>query len=68
MTIDPEVISSTTKKARRASRNLPKWMVYSTGGIGVLMCVCLIKTLLPAIGLAFLLAFILSKSTNNRGY
>jgi len=68
MTIDPEVISPSTRKARRASRNLPKWMIYSTGGIGVLMCVCLIKALLPAIGLAFLVAFILSKSTSNRRY
>tara|TARA_B100000965_G_scaffold129522_1_gene107808 strand:- start:122 stop:328 length:207 start_codon:yes stop_codon:yes gene_type:complete len=68
MVIDPEVISPSTRKEIRAGRNLPKWMIYSTGGIGVLMCVCLIKALLPVIGMAFLLAFIWSKSTNNDGY
>tara|TARA_Y100001968_G_C19096362_1_gene590322 strand:+ start:420 stop:626 length:207 start_codon:yes stop_codon:yes gene_type:complete len=68
MAIDPEVISPSTKKGRRGCRNLPRWIIYSTGGIGVLICVGLIKALLPLIGMVFLLALIWSKSTNNLGY
>ena len=68
MAIDPEVISPSTKKGRRAVRNFPKWIIYSTGGIAVLMCVGLIKALLPVIGMAFLLALIWSKSTDDIGY
>ena len=66
MSIDPEVISNSSKKGIRAGRYSLKWVVYSTGGIGVLILVGLIKYLLPAIGMAFLLAFIWSQSTSTR--
>ena len=66
MSIDPEVISNSSKKSIRSVRYSPKWVVYSAGGIGVLVLVGLIKYLLPAIGMAFLLAFIWSQSTSTR--
>ena len=66
MAIDPEVISPSSKKGCKAGRNFPKWEVYSSAGVGVLVLVGLIKTLLPFIGMAFLLAFIWSQSKTNR--
>ena len=68
MAIDPEVISPSSKKGSRAGRHLPKWAIYSVGGVGVLLFVGLIKALLPVIGMAFLLAFIWSQSTTTRRY
>ena len=65
MAIDPEVISPSSKKGSRAGRNFPKWAIYSSTGVGVLILISLIKTLLPLIGMAFLLAFIWSQSTTN---
>ena len=68
MAIDPEVISPSSHKGSRASRYCPQWVIYSTGGVGVLLLVGLIKTFLPLIGMAFLLAFIWSKSTTTRRF
>ena len=68
MAIDPEVISPSSKKGSRAGRYFPKWAIYTTGGVGVLVLVGLIKALLPVIGMAFLLAFIWSQSTTTRRY
>ena len=68
MAIDSEVILPSNEKGRRAGRYFPKWAIYSSAGVGVFVLVGLIKTLLPLIGMAFLLAFILSQSTTNRRY
>ena len=65
MAIDPEVIPPSSNKGSRAGRYVSKWAIYSSAGIGVLVLVGLIKTLLPLIGMAFLLAFIWSQSTTN---
>ena len=68
MAIDPEVIPPSSNKTSRAGRYVPKWAIYSSAGIGVLVLVGLIKTLLPFLGMAFLLAFIWSQSTANQRY
>ena len=68
MAIDPEVIPPSSKKGSKAGRYFPKWSIYSLAGIGVLILVGLIKTLLPLMGMAFLLALIWSQSTTNRSY
>ena len=68
MTIDPKVIPPSSNKGNRAGRFVPKWAIYSSAGIGVLVLVGLIKTLLPLIGMFFLLTFIWSQSTTNRRY
>ena len=68
MAIDPEVIPHSINKGSRAGRYVPKWAIYTSTGIGVLVLVGLIKTLLPLIGMAFLLAFIWSQSTTNKRY
>ena len=66
MAIDPEVILPSSKKETREARFYPKWAIYSAGGLGVMLLVGLIKTLLPVIGMGLLLAFIWSKSTTSR--
>jgi len=68
MAIDPEVIPPSSNKGSKADRYVPKWAIYCSAGIGVLFLVGLIKTLLPLIGMAFLLTFIWSQSTTNRRY
>ena len=68
MGIDPEVLSSSSKKGNRSGRYIPKWAVYCSGGVGVILLVGLIKVLLPVIGMAFLLAFIWSQSITTRRY
>ena len=68
MAIDPEVISPSSKKGSRAGRYIPKWAIYSSAGVGALVLVGLIKTFLPLIGMAFLLALIWSQSTTTRRY
>ena len=68
MAIDPEVIPPSSNKGRGAGRYVPKWAIYSSAGIGVLVLVGLIKTLLPLFRMAFLLAFIWTQSTTNRRY
>ena len=68
MAIDPEVIPPSSNKGNRASRYVPKWAIYSSAGIGVLVLVGLIKTFLPLIGMTFLLAFIWTQSKTNQRY
>ena len=68
MAIDPEVILPSSKKASKAGQYIPKWAIYSAGGLGVFVLVGLIKGLLPVIGMAFLLAFVWSQSTTTRRY
>ncbi len=68
MTIDPEVIAPSSTQGSRVGRFFPKWAIYSSAGMGVLFIVGIIKTFLPLIGMAFLLAFIWSQSTTKRRY
>ena len=68
MAIEPKVISPSSKKVGMAVKYFPKWVIYSAGGLGVLLLVGLVKALLPVIGMAFLVAFILSQSTTTRRY
>ena len=69
MAIDPEVVLPSSKKVSRAGSFLPKLAIYISGGLVVVVLVGLIKTLLPVIGMAFLLAFIWSQSkTTTRRY
>ncbi len=65
MAINPKVILPSIKKGSRAGRYFPRWAIYSSAGVGVLILVGLIKTFLPFIGTFFLLAFIWSQSKYN---
>ena len=65
MAIDTEIIPPSSNKGSRAGRYVPKWVIYSSAGLGVFVLVGLLKILLPLIGMAFLLAFIWSQSKTN---
>ena len=66
MAIDPEVIYSSNKKGSKINRYFPKWAIYSSVGVVIVVLVGLIKTLFPFIGMAFLLSFIWSQSTTQQ--
>ena len=68
MAIDPEVIPSSSKKGSKAGKYFPKWAIYSSAGIGIVILLGLIKILLPLIGMAFLFALIWSQSISYRNY
>ena len=66
MAIDPEVISPSSHKGKRARRFLPRWAIYSAGGLVVLFLIGLAKAMLPMIGMGLLLTYIWSKSSDQR--
>ena len=63
MAIEPEVITSSSYQGKKPVRNRPRWAMYGAGGIGVLLAISLIKSLLPLFGMGLLLAFIWSQAT-----
>ncbi len=58
MAIDPEVIPPHSSKGKKAIKPFPRWLIFGTGGLGVLFVVHLLKNLLPLLGMGLLLAFI----------
>ena len=68
MVIDPDIISSPSKKLSRADRYIPRWAIYSSAGVGVFVFVVLIKAIFPLMGMTLLLVYIWSQSTTNRRY
>ena len=68
MALDTEVIPSSSKKGSQKGKYFPKWALYSSVGVGVVILIGLIKTLLPLIGMSLLLALIWSQSTSSKNY
>tara|TARA_B100000029_G_scaffold486234_1_gene540382 strand:+ start:717 stop:911 length:195 start_codon:yes stop_codon:yes gene_type:complete len=64
MTIDPEVIPSSSSAGDHAIRLIPKWLVYGVIALGVLFLVSLLKMLLPIILMTLLLGFIWKQANN----
>ena len=62
MSIDPEVIPPSSSDGNNAVRFVPKWAIYGILGLGVLLIVGIIKTLLPLILMALILGFIWKQS------
>ncbi len=58
MAIDPEVIPPTSHKAKEGFKRLPRWAIFSIGSLGVFFFISFLQSLLPLIGMVFLLAFI----------
>ncbi len=63
MSIDPEVISSSSSQSKKSVRSYPKWAIYWLGGIGAFIAVNLVKSLIPVLIMAILIAFIWSQAT-----
>jgi len=65
MSIDPEVIPPSSSAGYNASRSVPRWAVYGVIGLGVLIVVGILKTLLPLIVMGLILGLIWKQATTN---
>ena len=63
MPIDPEVIPPSSSSGKNAVRYIPKWIIYATMGLGVLVFIGILKALLPLILMGLVIGFIW-KQTN----
>ena len=58
MSIDPEVIPPSSNAGFNAVRSIPRWLVYGSIGLGVLITVGILKALFPLIVMGLLLSLI----------
>ncbi len=65
MTIDPEVIPSSSSAGNKAIRHIPRWAVFSGIGLGVFLFIGVLKSLLPLILMGLVLSFILNQAKNH---
>jgi hypothetical protein len=65
MSIDPEVIPPSSSAGSNAVRSIPRWAVYGAIGLGVLIVVGILKTLLPLIVMVLILGLIWKQATTN---
>ena len=62
MTIDPEVMPSSSSAGNKAIRHIPRLVIFSGIGLGVLIFVGVLKSLLPLILMGLILGFILNQA------
>ncbi len=65
MSIDPEVIPPSSSAGYNVARSVPRWAVYGVIGLGVLIVVGILKTLLPLIMMGLILGLIWKQATTN---
>jgi len=65
MTIDPEVIPPSSSAGSNAVRSIPRFVVYGVIGLGVLIVVGILKTLLPLIIMGLILGLIWKQAKTN---
>ena len=65
MSIDPEVIPPSSSDGSNAVRSIPRWAIYGAIGLGVLIVVGILKTLLPLIVMGLILGLIWKQATTN---
>ncbi len=65
MSIDPEVIPSSSTAGFNAVRSFPRWAVYGVIGFVVLVIVGILKTLLPLLLMGLVLGFIWKQAKTN---
>ena len=65
MSIDPEVIPPSSSAGYHAARSVSRWAVYGAIGLGVLIVVGILKTLLPLIVMGLILGLIWKQATTN---
>tara|TARA_Y100001968_G_scaffold102812_1_gene92821 strand:- start:328 stop:534 length:207 start_codon:yes stop_codon:yes gene_type:complete len=65
MSIDPEVIPSSSSAGVNAVRSIPRWFVYAAIGLGALVLIGILKFLLPLMVMGLVLAFIWKQATTN---
>ncbi len=62
MAINPEVIPPHSSLGRKAIKPFPRWLIFGTGGLGILFVTHLLKNLLLFLGMGLLLAFIFKQA------
>tara|TARA_Y100001968_G_scaffold196208_1_gene180028 strand:+ start:7 stop:213 length:207 start_codon:yes stop_codon:yes gene_type:complete len=65
MSIDPEVIPSSSSSGFNAVRFIPRWFVYAAIGLGALALIAILKLFLPLMVMGLILAFIWKQATTN---
>ena len=65
MVKNPEVVSSSHLRGKTVSRNSRQWTFFALSTFSVIVLITFIKSLLPLIGMTFLLAFIWNQSQKN---
>ena len=65
MSIEPEVIPPSSSAGSNATRSIPKLAVYGAIGLGVLIVVGILKTLLPLIVMVLILGLIWKHASTN---
>ena len=65
MSIDPEVIPSSSNAGSSAVRSIPRWTVYAAISFVVLIAVGIIKALFPLIVMGLLLSLIWKQVHSN---
>ena len=58
MSIDPEVIPSSSSAGFNSVRSIPRWTVYAASALAVLIVVGILKTFLPLIVMGLVLCLI----------
>ena len=58
MAIDPEVIPPSSQAGLNSVRFIPKWVIYSLLGVGVLILVGILKVILPLILMSLVVGLI----------
>ena len=64
MSIDPEVIPTSSSAGNNAVGSFPKWAIYGSIALSIFILIGLIKALLPLILISMVLGFIWKQATN----
>jgi len=64
MAIDPEVIPPSSSAGKHAISFIPKWTLYGALGLGVLVIIGILKSLLPLILMGLVIGFIWKQASN----
>ena len=64
MAIDPDVIPSSSSAGQNAVSFVPKWILFASIGLGVLVVVGILKIIFPLLLMGLVIGFIWKQSGN----
>ena len=65
MSIDPELIPTSSSSVSNVVRSIPRWVLYGVIGLSVLIVVGILKTFLPLIVMGLILGVIWKQAKTN---
>tara|TARA_Y100001968_G_C18847600_1_gene476550 strand:- start:35 stop:232 length:198 start_codon:yes stop_codon:yes gene_type:complete len=65
MSIDPEVIPSSSSAGFNAVRSIPRWVLYAAIVLGTLVFIAVLKFFLPLMVMGLVLGVICKQATKN---